>query len=501
MGNALKIFAFFLACATRCLATQFFVTQSGAGSNNGTSLGNAWSVATFNSSETAGAGDTVSVSGAITTALVPRSGGSSGNPVTVSISGADFTSSAWASSGAIVLDNLSNVTLDGGSTGVIENTANGTGLANQVNSTGVSCGQAANIIVQNLTVRNLYVRTLISDTTGAGTGVFTFWSGGTAATNVAVTNCIFHDMENGAYFDYGPSASGYTVSFCTAYNCNWGGGCGDHGNTSTMTGLSVHDNNFYSWANWNEASPSLYHHNGFYAFAESGGSIANVSIYNNMVGPGYSGNGQTAGIFVSGNISNVSVYNNRFLAMGSDNWADGMVFLWQHNGAGTNISAYNNTFVCSATVTVPAINIFAGTATYTVENNLFSGCPCAIYRYNNTSSTLVSKNNLFFGLSGSLAFSDSATGSSTGLSLAQWQSLSYLPDPTFTGQTSNPLLNSAFTPASGSPARAAGTPLASVTLDASGHARPALPSIGAYEWYVSGLSALANGGAVVLQGP
>ena len=46
-----------LIAALTSEAASHYVTQSGAGSANGTSLGNAWSVASFNASGTPAAGD------------------------------------------------------------------------------------------------------------------------------------------------------------------------------------------------------------------------------------------------------------------------------------------------------------------------------------------------------------------------------------------------------------------------------------------------------------
>jgi len=75
-------------------AASYYVTQSGAGSGNGTSLGNAWSVSTFNASSTPAAGDTVVFSGTITSTVSPNKGGSSGNPITLNFSAATLNNAS-----------------------------------------------------------------------------------------------------------------------------------------------------------------------------------------------------------------------------------------------------------------------------------------------------------------------------------------------------------------------------------------------------------------------
>ena len=71
---------------------------------------------------------------------------------------------------------------------------------------------------------------------------------------------------------------------------------------------------------------NLYHdgplnHNGFYAWAESGGSLRNYKAYNNHIGPGF-GSYATAGLFVSGDIGNVLIFNNLLVAATNDLMAE-----------------------------------------------------------------------------------------------------------------------------------------------------------------------------------
>ncbi len=92
-------------------ATSYFVTQSGAGSKDGTSSSNAWPVGSFNSSRVPTGGDTVFFSGAFTSGVNPGSSGTSANRLTL-----DFTA-ATLNSGGISLSSVSYLTVNGGTFG------------------------------------------------------------------------------------------------------------------------------------------------------------------------------------------------------------------------------------------------------------------------------------------------------------------------------------------------------------------------------------------------
>jgi hypothetical protein len=70
-------------------ATSYYVTQSGAGSQNGLSLANAWSISSFNSSSKPTGGDTVFFSGTINSQIVPNTNGTGNGPARLTL---DFTS-------------------------------------------------------------------------------------------------------------------------------------------------------------------------------------------------------------------------------------------------------------------------------------------------------------------------------------------------------------------------------------------------------------------------
>ena len=575
-----RLFAALLALiASVAHATQYYVTQSGAGSANGTSLGNAWSVSNYNASgTTTQPGDTVNISGTLTQEIsVPNGGSSGGGNITIHfLSGANITATTFAGASfpsqnaAIYSQGKNYLTIDGGSNGIIQCTNNGSAptYANQNNCAGVFLYGCTNCTVKNLTVANLYVMNINYDTTAnPGKGVVAIWEGGTAPANITVTNCVFHDMFDGVEFAYGPSSANMVMSFCTCYNCNWGGNAQDDTIATTLSGLVVHDNHVYNWGNWdnyglvsitsfpnggsgyqvgdvltvltgtggtitvtslsgsavNGASvttqgtgygPSvttfatsgghgtnctvkcgnnIYHHNGFYAWAEATGTLTDPQFYNNIFGPGY-GTGNTSGLYISclnGTVTGLDVWNNLFVATnGGNNPGNGLLTIRSDGGStglmnGT-INVYNNTFIGPNTVyTGASLGLYPGTqdvCTYNVYNNLFYGggtSTTAFAVFNaNTNATLNIDYNLANGYNTSDVYSFTTGESSVFKTFAQWQALSgnglaFSPDPhgsnalpTFSGST--------YIPASGSVVLAAGTNLSSTfTTDLYGYIRPA----------------------------
>jgi hypothetical protein len=268
-----------------------------------------------------------------------------------------------------------------------------------------------------------------------------------------------------------------------------------------------------SWDN----SGGGFHHNGYFAWAVAGGAtctsqLSNVTYANNRLGPNF-GAHASSGLFVQGMVADLLAYNNTSSATqnATDNPADGVIYIDPGYISGT-YNVYNNTFIGpGATGSITAINFStnpqygaSGSFTQTLnhKNNLYSGFGynLAVYNYGEYSTTVVnSNNNAYPSYNVSYGFSQSTTGSSHQLTLAQWQGGSYNQDSA--AITSAPLLNSANTPSISSPVRAAGVAISTITVDASGHARPTTPAIGAFEAYATGLSSRGTGIAVITSGP
>ena len=114
-------------------AENIYVTQSAAGSNTGVDAANAHSLSWVNDSSNWGAGadkvspgDTVHLVGTFTSQLAVQTGGSAGNVITIYFEqNAKFSAATWPN-GAIRVAGKNYITIDGGSNGLIECTANGT---------------------------------------------------------------------------------------------------------------------------------------------------------------------------------------------------------------------------------------------------------------------------------------------------------------------------------------------------------------------------------------
>jgi hypothetical protein len=487
---------------------NFFVANSAAGAGDGSSAENALAVSWLQSasnwanpktSEKVGPGDTVVFCGTITSAVVVYASGTSGSPITLLFNtGAKFSSPAWANA-IIDASGRDYIVVDGGATGVIggksgnpllangiiESTANGTGQGQEW-AAGVYGGDSHYLTVRNLVIRNLYVRVQGTDAVAGSFGVYANWMGGSAPANITVDNCIIHDMQVGCYIDYGPSSTNITMSRCTAYNVNWGGNAGDHGATSTLNGITIHDNWFHSFTNWDgtdSTTQAKYHHNGFYVWAESGGSCSNITAYNNYFGPNYSTvnpNGATAGLFVSGYgiAGPVLAYNNILEANNSGGCpSNGLMFIWPGPDCVTRI--YNNTAIGDANCIAfgyLAAHGSAGSQTLYIANNI------AIAKENiainsNAGVTVYSDKNLFFESWVNQEFSYSVNSSGNFKTFAQWQALGFDAN----SYTTDPNLDLTYKLASPSDAIGNGENLSTYfTTDFAGATRTVPWDIGAY---------------------
>src|SRR5207302_7659535 len=130
----------------------------------------------------------------------------------------------------------------GGTKGVIEDTANGTGLTYQHNSLAISAGFTSNVVIKNLLIQNFYVHVGTSDVT---------------------------DIFNDGCINYG-SANNITIDHITAHDVHWcmvGNGNNitlsnsdishvDHGMAfgavagQSFSGITVHDIHFHYLADW-----------------------------------------------------------------------------------------------------------------------------------------------------------------------------------------------------------------------------------------------------------
>ncbi|HKT47028.1 MAG TPA: choice-of-anchor Q domain-containing protein [Candidatus Acidoferrales bacterium] len=356
-------------------AKDFYITQNGGGT--GASCSSSLGVAWFNTSANWGAGasqigpgTTVHLCGRFNgTAgeqlLAVRGSGTAGHPITIKFeNGAALFAPYWSPQGAISANNLSYITVDGGANGVIQNTANGTGLAYHQNSRAIYMMGCANCTVQHLTMANIYVRRSNSDMAPTQTDLnCIYWL---KSNNFTISYVTCHDA-GWAFAGYG---NNFTLANSIAYNVDHGLAFGPAG---TVSGFSIHDNHIYNYSNWDSAQNS-YHHDGLHIWGQNGGRVTNGVIYNNRF-DGDSGVNITAHIYLQDSIQDVAVYNNIFVvpatrtinvlwfAAGTNNLPGGIA---------TNNSAYNN-FISAGGHGKGTALFIQGQHNFTAVNNVLIG--------------------------------------------------------------------------------------------------------------------------------
>ena len=302
--------------------------------------------------------------GTITSALTFYQSGTSGHVITLKFdTGAVMSAPYWptyGSGGAINIGNNSYITVDGGATGsiggvgatgttngVIQCTANGTNLANQINSCGIFI-QGNYVTVKNLVISNIYVNVPPNDTNEYGDGVMFMPNSGSGPSYGTVTNCVIHDVASPFWVTYGTGASNLSMTYCTTYDLDKNA-VGDSGAGATLSGLTVDHNYIYGWANW-EDTPDENHHNGFFTWANFGGTASGVVYSNNTIGPGFTGAHQSSALFTQGLVSS-RIYNNLVICSNGQYAADGLIYVDASRGTLTTpqtVGIFNNTIIGGA---------------------------------------------------------------------------------------------------------------------------------------------------------
>jgi hypothetical protein len=234
------------------------------------------------------------------------------------------------------MNGRSFIVIDGGTNGLIKNTANGTGRGNAQDSRAIYASNCTSCTVKNLTVADLYVRTSVSDLAVHQNAVnCVYWVN---SNNMTITHITCHD----AGWAFAGTGSNFTLSYSNIYNIDHGLAFGAGGTTS---GFSIHDNHIHDYVKW-DSTTNAYHHDGLHIWGENGGIATNGSIYNNLF-DGDSGVNITAHIYLQDSIRNVAVYNNVFLVPANRTmqviWFNGVTQIGVlPGGPATGNSAYNN---------------------------------------------------------------------------------------------------------------------------------------------------------------
>lgn len=476
-------------------ATNVYVTPSGTVTGNcpsGTASAPNLTAAQFSTSGNwgtgtgkIGAGTTVLICGAFTsstanaTLLLIQGSGSSGSPITLLFdTNASLTNSSyWGfvnnGGGAISGGSQSYITINGGTNGLIQNTGNGTGLANEQPSTAIAFGSASHIIIENLTIANICQHTSLTDTTGCSSGGNNDAAIGLlGTTSVTVQNNVIHDSQNCIFDAPINGANGLLVAGNTLSHCNWGVGVAYSLGSGTATGITISKNDISDASNW-DTTADIFHHNGIHVYDTSGtGGMTGVVEANNYIhgvftnSPGGTNN-TTAWIFNddnTGQMTNFLIYNNVLVNGDSFGPANGYI-----TGLPPGSQAYNNTFWGNGFGT----GIYSSPGV-TIENNVFANMPAFI---SVNSPTLVDYNQYMTaigsGCSPFLYGGGTCAGQAT---FAAWKTACGC--DSHGAYNAADTINSNGTVQSGSPVIGAGSNLTSLDItalnsDFAGNARPA----------------------------
>lgn len=422
------------------------------------------------------AGDTVILWGTFTNAITVTNSGAAGNPVTFLFSdGAKIAIPSIPETGGIALGSYNHITIDGGSNGIIESTANGSGQG-QTNSYGIrETPNAGGISVENMTIRNLYVRTNDQDVIESY-GVYLYG----VMSNITVRNCTFTWGGAGIALVYGVGDSyNFQIISNTIDYVNIGTVFGSANNGGAkLTGATWAWNRVNNFREWDNPGANTFHHNGLFAWADHvGATITNLYITNNYIGGAWGETAHgTSGIGLSGDpgiIYNTIIANNvvSFLTGGAGN---GAVRLFNT----TKTLVANNTFH-TATADLSMARLFTTMTDVVFTNNIFSGFDIGFYSVPQATSLPTASDKNIFHNTVYYARLDSDWLET----LAAWQAYGFDSN----SLTNDPLFVSAATGnyqlQSGSPAIGAGANLSGVfNIDITGATRSAPWDIGAYEY-------------------
>ena len=322
--------AAFLVSGSEAAASDFYVSQNGAGITN--SL--AWLDTPAHWNNGAGtiqAGDTIHLCGTLTNTLTIGGSGTSGNPITILFEpNAKFSAPTISTpnSGWICL--ADHIIIDGGVNGRIELTDNGTistyGGTYTYNNGGIwgIYGDNHNdVTIKNLTIAGLYVRQTTNDPgpindNNQNSAIFTRDS-----SNLTISNCVISDTRIALNLTYNYAyQSNVVFTHCFLTNYVWGFSMAADSDNGMLDNLIITNNTFCTGDAWEGNSD--FHRNSIYLRDDivTGGRMSNIVVACNYIKAGTNPKttvGGTSGFSFSINSSNavqhLRIYNNIAIMM------------------------------------------------------------------------------------------------------------------------------------------------------------------------------------------
>lgn len=488
----MKIFLLVILSCFPALATNaVYIAATSAGGNTGVDCADAKALSYFNTAgswsatptgiqigpdTTAHLCGTFTASAAADSYIQFQASGSSGHPVILLWESGAVVQAPYfsAAHGAVDLNGKSFLTLDGGTNGVLKNTANGSSLANQQASALIQSSNSSNITVQNLSIGPVYVH-VSSPNDPNGSGAYGInLQGGSNETiqNNTITQCdvcILMAWHNGN--------SNWTISGNTITNANQHIEMG--GLDGTVTTISVHNNECSGWANWDDTGDN-YHHNCLHYFAIGAGVTGAVplSFYSNYSHGDAGVHGTALLAFIENNGGGTTgtwnIFNNVASSTNAaNNPGNGLIYT-QAGSCGI----YNNTFQ-TATSSSASIGVDLASSGCSIQNNIFNIIWVSVYL--ESAQTLSTTNKNDYHTVGNWDYQGSIVSS-----LASWKTACSCDAAAV---ITDPLLNGTFGLQSGSAAISLGANLTSLSIapldsDKAGIARPSSTAwdSGAYQF-------------------
>jgi hypothetical protein len=392
--------------ATMASASDIYLAQNAQGANTGADCADARAATFFNSSANwgtgagqIGPGTTVHLCGTINgsaggNGLTFQGSGASGNPITLKFeSGAVLQAPYWGGGGsslggAIIMNGVSYVTVDGGTNGLVRATLNGTpggacpgGTCSSTahDGNGIMFRNCSNCALQNLEVGPIYKRTSTSDeTTASSVGCRAVSKEGTC-TNCMIQHNKLHDASSLIFYDL-PSGSDSNLSI--SYNDMHDTSAGvviaqGNGETGVLSSFSFNGNSVHDFASWNDHSSYNFHHDGIHVWTYTS-ALSGINIYDNHF-YGDFGSG-TSWIYYeqyAGGTGAINIFNNlfNFKAVPDPNLGAGGSRSIELEGNTVAAKIYNNTiYGLPATGTIASgIYMNATSAVPDLRNNIIGG--------------------------------------------------------------------------------------------------------------------------------
>src|SRR5262245_13965087 len=354
MRNAIRLLLFlivFLASAACVPAADIYFASSPVGGGTGANCANAKGLSSLSGADWA-ASNTLHVCGTIGAAVTAQGSGSLGNVITLRFeTGAKISMAVCPATGCLNLSSRSYITVDGGvpcgpavtnkatCNGIIEATANGTGLANQTaSSVGINIAGATNLEIKNIIVQNLYRHTSTSDVALSSGPLPSCVYNNSTGSNIDIHDATMHDALWCLAFVSGGVYSAVKLHSIETYNTGHAFAIGVVDQTSTD--IKIYDNYDHDHANWTSTN-CIYHNDGIHTYRTGTGNVTAAIYYNNRYGGDW-GTCSTAVIYTEGLNMDITLFNNVILGNQLSSGIGNGCWNLTVGASGTG-RAYNNT--------------------------------------------------------------------------------------------------------------------------------------------------------------